>query len=158
MTLLTARNEDGQALAVALVVIDDSVCLIQWAASTSHEARWALHHHLVELLIARGVRYLLAAGGGTFGALGFETPVQHYQHLLGYELRHLTAARAQAAARRPRLVVALVAVAGAMALLLAPRALARVEPIRAPHARIQQMSPGARSAPGPAPSASSSRR
>jgi hypothetical protein len=90
MTLLTARDESGRALAVGLAVIDDTVCLIEWAASTSHEARWALHHHLVEVLIARRVRYLVAAGGGTFGALGFHTSVQHYQHLLGYELRHLS--------------------------------------------------------------------
>jgi hypothetical protein len=31
----------------------------------------------------------LADGGGRFAALGFATTVQHYQHLLGYELRNV---------------------------------------------------------------------
>lgn len=90
ITLVTARDESGRPLAMGATVIDDAVCLIEWAASNTHEARWALHQHLVEVLIARGVRYLLATGGGTFGALGFEASAQHYQHLLGYELRHLS--------------------------------------------------------------------
>jgi hypothetical protein len=90
MTLLAARDEDGCPLAAAAAIIDDSVCLIKGGTSSSHEARWALHDHLVDLLIARGVRYLLAAGGGPFGALGFATNVQHYQRLLGYELRHVS--------------------------------------------------------------------
>jgi hypothetical protein len=70
-------------------VIDSEVCLIQFAVSSRHEARWALHDHLVGLLIARQVKYLLAEGGGPFGALGFESELHHYQHLLGYQLRHL---------------------------------------------------------------------
>jgi hypothetical protein len=89
MTLMVARDEMGHALALAAVVIDDAVCVIRLAPASSREARWALHDHLVQILIARGVRYLLGEGGGPFGALGFDTNVHHYQHLLGYELRHL---------------------------------------------------------------------
>lgn len=89
MTLLVARDKPGRPLAVAAAVIDDAVCLIEVAVASSHEARWALHDHLVRILIARGVRYLLAEGNGPFGALGFAPDVHHYQHLLGYQLRHL---------------------------------------------------------------------
>ena len=89
MTLIVARDRLGRPLAITGAVIDDAVCLIRVAVASSHEARWALHDHLVRILIACGVRYLLAEGGGPFGALGFDTNVHHYQRLLGYELRHL---------------------------------------------------------------------
>ncbi len=89
MTLMVARDQLGGPVALVGAVIDDAVCVIRFALACSHEARWALHDHLVRILIARGVRYLLGEGGGTFGALGFGTNVHHYQHLLGYELRHL---------------------------------------------------------------------
>lgn len=64
-------REHGRLLAMVAVVIDDMVCLIKHAVATSHEARWALHDHLVRILIGRRVRYLLSDGGGPFGALGF---------------------------------------------------------------------------------------
>jgi hypothetical protein len=89
VTLLVARDKHGQPLAFAGAVIDDAVCLIELAIANDHLARWALHDHLVQYLIARGVRYLFAEGGGPFGALGFATGVRYYQHLLGYQLRHL---------------------------------------------------------------------
>jgi hypothetical protein len=91
LTLMVARNERGNPLACAGVVIDESVCLIVLANAISHEARWALHDYLVQILIAQRVRYLIASGGGLFGALGYPANVQHYQHLLGYELRHVSA-------------------------------------------------------------------
>ena len=89
MTLLVARDRLGRPLALTGAVIDDSVCLIRLAVASNHEARWALHDHLVRILIARGVKNLLGEGGGPFGALGFDANLHHYQHLLGYELRHL---------------------------------------------------------------------
>jgi hypothetical protein len=89
ITLLVARDRLGSPLAITAVVIDDALCLIRVAVARSHEARWALHDHLVRILIARDVRYLVAEGGGPFGALGVEPNVHHYQRLLGYELRHL---------------------------------------------------------------------
>jgi hypothetical protein len=89
LTIAVARDESGRPLATAAVVIDDTVCLIKHALATNHEARWALHDHVVRMLIARRVRYLLAEGGGPFGALGFTSNVRHFQHLLGYELRHV---------------------------------------------------------------------
>ena len=89
ITVLVAWGPDGRPLAIAAAVIDSSACLIQFAVASDHRARWALHDHLVRLLIDRGVRYLLAEGGGPFGALGFSSELHHYQHLLGYELRHL---------------------------------------------------------------------
>jgi hypothetical protein len=88
-TLMVAREKDGCPLAVAGAVIDDSVCLLRFSVASYHPARWALHDYLVQLLIGRGVRCLLAEGGGAFGALGFAPGIQHYQHLLGYELRHV---------------------------------------------------------------------
>ncbi len=87
--VMVARDADGHALAFLAASIDDQACLISSAVACSHEARWALHDHLVQVLIAYGVRYLLAEGGGPFGALGLDGEVRHYQHLLGYELRHL---------------------------------------------------------------------
>ncbi|HEY4828724.1 MAG TPA: hypothetical protein VIH85_18265 [Solirubrobacteraceae bacterium] len=102
MTFVAARDLSGRLLAVAAVVIDEMVCLIEWAVATNHEARWALHTHLVDVLIAREVRCLLAEGGGAFGALGFARTVQHYQHLLGYELRHLSVAPDHETAGRGR--------------------------------------------------------
>ena len=84
-----ALDRSGEPLAVAAVLMDDVVCLITFAVACSHDARWALHDHIVKMLIDRGVRYLVVEGGGAFGALGLSPSVQHYQHLLGYELRHL---------------------------------------------------------------------
>jgi len=92
VTLMIARDRRGTPVAWAGVVLDESVCLITLTGSNSREARWALHDYLVRTLIARGGRYLLANGGGPFGALGYTANVQHYQHLLGYELRHLVPA------------------------------------------------------------------
>ena len=89
MTLVVARDRLGRPLALMAAVIDDAVCLIRLAVASSYEARWALHDHLVRIVIARGVKYLLGEGGGPFGALGFDANLLHYQHLLGYELRHL---------------------------------------------------------------------
>jgi hypothetical protein len=98
VTVVVARNERGDPLACAAVVIDEVVCLIVLTSAISHEARWALHDYLVRILIAQRVRYLIASGGGLFGALGYAANVQHYQHLLGYELRHVSA---QSLALRP---------------------------------------------------------
>jgi hypothetical protein len=89
MSLLVARDRLGHPVAMTGAVIDDAVCLIRVAVANSHDARWALHDHLVRILIERGVSYLVAEGGGPFGALGFDSNVHHYQRLLGYELRHL---------------------------------------------------------------------
>lgn len=89
VTLFAARDQLGRPLAIIAAVIDDAVCLIRVAVACSHQARWALHDHLVRMLIARRVRYLLADDGGPFGALGVDTSVHHFQRLLGYELLHL---------------------------------------------------------------------
>jgi len=90
VTLTIARDRAGTPLAAMAVVIDDDVCLIHMAVASSHEARWALHHHLAMTLIARGVTYLLSADGGPFGALGFPPEVQYYQHLQGYTVCHIS--------------------------------------------------------------------
>ncbi len=89
VTLMVARDEDGHALAMSAAVIDENVALILVAVASSHDARWALHDHLAQDLIDRGVKFLLVEGDGPLGALGFATEVHHYQHLLGYQLRHL---------------------------------------------------------------------
>jgi hypothetical protein len=123
VTLVVARDRHGQPLGIAAVLIDDAVCLVEWATASSHDARWALHDHLVAVLIARGVRYLVVAGGGLFGALGFPRNVQHYQHLLGYELLHLGPVPPPSTARkRRRLVVAVFVAALATASLAIPAA------------------------------------
>jgi hypothetical protein len=101
LTLFLARDRAGNALAVLAAVIDDEMCLIRYAVSSSHEARWALHHHLVLTLISRRVRYLMAAPDGPFGALGLSLNEQYYQHLLGYDLCHIrTVATRRASATR----------------------------------------------------------
>jgi hypothetical protein len=100
VTIAVARDEDGRPLAMVEAIVDDTVCVIKHGLATSHEARWALHDHLVRLLIARRVRYLLADGGGPFGALGFTSNVRHFQHLLGYELRHVVPVDAELAMDR----------------------------------------------------------
>ncbi len=114
-TLMVAVDQSGRPLAVTAAVIDDMVCLIEVAVASNYEARWALHDHLVRMLIGRGVRYLLAEGGGPFGALGLTDHEQYYQHLLGYELRHLIPvpphAMGHSRRRRASLVVAAVAAA-----------------------------------------------
>jgi hypothetical protein len=110
MTVLVARDSHGQPLAIATAVIDDTACLIMHAVAISRDARWALHDYLVRILVARCVRYLLAEGGGVFGALGFTHNVQHYQHLLGYELRHIVPVPACRGPQwRRRLAVAMMA-------------------------------------------------
>jgi hypothetical protein len=103
-TLLVARDAHGRPLAMVGVVIDDMVCLIRFSVAGNHDARWALHDYLVQILIGRGVSYLVAEGGGPFGALGFSPGVQHYQHLLGYELRHLTLSTPSPFTRRRRML------------------------------------------------------
>jgi hypothetical protein len=118
LTLLVARDACGRPLACAGVVVDDAVCLIRFAVARSHEARWALHDYLVQILIARGISYLVAEGGGPFGALGFESNVQHYQHLLGYELRHVTPNTRRLASRNRRLLAALAITLTSLVLLL----------------------------------------
>ena len=123
VTLLAARDGSGRPLAVVAAVIDEMVCLIEWTTSNSRDARWSLHDHLVDVLIGRGVKYLLARGEGPFGALGFATNVHHYQHLLGYELRHVIDARPVRVTRRRRLLAALV-VAACTLVAIAPRAVA----------------------------------
>jgi hypothetical protein len=122
LTIAVARDQHGRPVAMAAAIIDDTVCLIKHAVATTHEARWALHDHIVRVLIAQRVRYLLADGGGPFGALGFDANVQHYQHLLGYELRHVVPVRARRM-RRKRLAASLVVVAAGAAILV-PRAVA----------------------------------
>lgn len=95
-TVTVARDQHGRPLAFLVAVTDDTVCLIYMAVAICHEARWALHDHLVRGLISQRVRYLLVGGGGPFGALGLPANVQHYQHLLGYELRHVIPVTADA--------------------------------------------------------------
>jgi hypothetical protein len=119
-TITVARDEHGRPLAIAAAVIDDMVCLINLAWATSHEARWALHDHLVRILIERRVMCLLADGGGLFGALGFPANLQHYQHLLGYELRHVIPATPHRATHKRRLIASLVVLASSAALILPP--------------------------------------
>jgi hypothetical protein len=120
VTLMVARDRHGQTLAIAAAIIDDTVCLIMDAVSTCHEARWALHDYLVRILVARRVKYLLAEGGGVLGALGSTRNIQHYQHLLGYELRHMIPARPCRATRRRRRLASLAAVVASAALILPP--------------------------------------
>jgi hypothetical protein len=93
MTLLAARDADGCPQAVLAAIVDDNVGLIQIAVACGYDARWALHDHLLRSLCARGTRFLMVEGGGAFGALGFGRDVHHFQHLLGYELRHVRLAR-----------------------------------------------------------------
>jgi hypothetical protein len=124
MTVMVARDQEGGALAVLAATIDDSVCAIRFAMATCHEARWALHDHLVRTLIARRVRYLLAADDGPFGALAYSTKVQHYQHVLGYELRHLIPARARPATRKRRIVASVAVAAAASVSIVVPPAAA----------------------------------
>lgn len=100
VTTLIARDPGGSALAVAAVVTDAQICVILLAVASSHEARWALHHHLVQTLIAQGARFLLAAPGGPFGALGLQPEVQYYQRLLGYEICHVIPRTAHTPHRR----------------------------------------------------------
>ncbi len=128
VTVVIARDDGGRPLAMAAALIDESVCLIKHAVATSHEARWALHDYLVRFLIARRVRCLLVDGGGPFGALGAGRNVQHYQHLLGYELRHVIPVRGRRMTRRRRLVVS-VSLAVASVAAAAPRALAGTGPL-----------------------------
>jgi hypothetical protein len=124
VTIVVARDPQGRPVGVAATIIDDAVCLILVAVAACHEARWALHDHLVRVLIARRVRYLLATGGGPFGALGFSKGVQHYQHLLGYELRHVIPFRAHRTRRRWRLVAGAAAAVAAIAAIIVPPAIA----------------------------------
>jgi hypothetical protein len=93
VALFVARDREGGPLAVLAVVIDENVCLIRYAVSSSHEARWALHHHLVLTLIDRRVSYLMAASDGPLGALGLSRSEQYYQRLLGYDLCHIGTSR-----------------------------------------------------------------
>ena len=106
-TLMVARDQSSRPLAVTAAVIDDMVCLIEMAVASNYEARWALHDHLVGVLIGRGVTYLLAEGGGPFGALGLKDREQYYQHLLGYELRHLIPVPPHAISHRRRRLASL---------------------------------------------------
>jgi hypothetical protein len=67
---------------------------------------------------------LLAGGEGPFGALSYACSVQRYQHLLGYELRHVMPAKARPRARMLRLLASLLAVIAATTLVLVPPAAA----------------------------------
>jgi hypothetical protein len=119
VTLMVARDPGGRLLAAVGVVGDSTLSLIIFATAISHEARWALHDHLVRALISRRVRYLLAEGSGPFGALGFSPNVQHYQHLLGYELRHLTPTPTRSVLRLRLVAISVLAMAVAAGTLYA---------------------------------------
>jgi hypothetical protein len=121
VTIAVARDARGRPLAMTAALIDETVCLIKHAVATSHDARWALHDHIVRLLIARRVRYLLADGGGTFGVLGFTRNLQHYQHLLGYELRHVIPVGERRLTWRRRLIASVVLAAASLAVLVPRR-------------------------------------
>jgi hypothetical protein len=140
-TVMVARDAHGRPLAVAATVIDDTVCLIRTAVARSHEARWALHDHLVRFLIARRVRYLLADGGGLFGALGAGPGVQHYQRLLGYELRHVIPVGARRGRRRRRTFASLVAMTATVAVVAPSSASCAVTPTGAGPAQARFASP-----------------
>ena len=122
ITVTVARDRDGLPMAVAASIIDEMVCLVEMAVAVCHEGRWALHDHLVRTLSARRVRYLLVDGGGPFGALGLPANLRHYQHLLGYELRHVIPVSAHPATFRRHLLAFLVALATAAALIALPAA------------------------------------
>jgi hypothetical protein len=126
ITLTVARSPSGRPLAMIAAVIDDTVCLIKVAVASSYDARWALHDHLVRMLIARGASYLVVEGGGPFGALGLTDQEQYYQRLLGYELRHLVPLAPQPLTRRRRRVATGVLAAVTAATLLVPQAAAQV--------------------------------
>jgi hypothetical protein len=91
VSLFGARDATGMVIAVVAAVIDAEAALLLTAVASDHAARWALHHHLAELLITRHVTYVLAASEGSFGAMTLPAEVQYYQRLLGYELRHVRA-------------------------------------------------------------------
>jgi hypothetical protein len=131
-TVVIARDDGGQPLAMVAALIDDSICMIKHAVATSHEARWALHDYLVRFLIARRVRCLLVDGGGPFGALGIGHNVQHYQHLLGYELRHVIPAGGRRVTRKRRAFVS-VSLAAAILAATAPPAVAPPRPLDPGH-------------------------
>ena len=135
-TIAVARDAVGRPVAMLTCVIDDRVCLITSAVATGREARWALHDHLVRLLIVRRVRYLLGDGEGPFGALGYPPAVQHYQHLLGYELRHVVPADTRRITLARRLVAPVVLVAATVAIAV-PSAAAGVIERTAPHPALQ---------------------
>ncbi len=117
-TLVLARDADRRPVAVGSVVIDDNFGLIEFAVANSHEARWALHDHIVQIVIERGAHYLVAEGDGPFGALGFRPAVQRYQYLHGYELRHLRWRRPERITRRERRVAFLAGLAIAASAML----------------------------------------
>lgn len=121
VTIAVARDARGRPLAMAAAFVDETVCLIKHAVATSHDARWALHDYIVRLLIARRVRYLLADGGGPFGVLGFTSNLQHYQRLLGYELRHVIPVGGRRMTWRRRVVASVVLAAASLAVVV-PRA------------------------------------
>ncbi|HET6866770.1 MAG TPA: hypothetical protein VFH80_12705 [Solirubrobacteraceae bacterium] len=138
VTIAVARDARGRPLAMTAALIDETVCLIKHAVATSHDARWALHDHIVRMLIARQVRYLLADGGGTFGVLGFTHNLQHYQHLLGYELRHVIPVGRRRVTWRRRLIASVVLAAASLAVVV-PRAEAHTgAPGAAKHAAAGQ--------------------
>jgi hypothetical protein len=89
VTAMVARDRCGTPVGAMAIVIDDQVALIRLAVAGRHDARWALHDYLVRVLIDRGVRYLLAADGGPFGALGLDPNIQYFQQLLGYDVCHI---------------------------------------------------------------------
>ena len=136
-TVTVARDEAGRPVAILTCVIDDRVCLITSAVATSRDPRWALHEYLVRLLITRRVRYLLGDGEGPFGALGYPAAVQHYQHLLGYELRHVIPAHTFRVSTFRRRLVASLALAVATVAVVAPRAAATVVRRPTPHLALQ---------------------
>jgi len=89
VTMHVARGPAGEPLGVVAGVIDEQVCLLRTALATTHEARWALHQHLVRELIDRRVRYLISHDDGPFGALALDPSLHYYQQLLGYQVCHI---------------------------------------------------------------------
>ncbi len=71
--VMVARDRDDRARAVIAAVVDRTTCLIKVAVASSHEARWALHDHLVRILDRPPRTVPTGRGRRTVGSAGIRT-------------------------------------------------------------------------------------
>lgn len=91
----SARNGRREAVAVAQVTVDRECALLQTFVSSDRASRYLLHAALVEMLVARNVRYL--AVSAPMAPL-LEPSLQYWQRLLGFDVVHVSVRRAPLAA------------------------------------------------------------
>ena len=89
-----ACDRRGRTVALAHVTVDRECALLQSFVSSHRASRYMLHAALVDMLVARDVRYLVVSGPM---APLLDPSLQYWQRLLGFDVAHVVVKRVRVA-------------------------------------------------------------